>query len=173
MAKIEQGFSPADVPENAYPTIPAGIYKLQVVESSIEPTKSGSGDMLVLIVEVIDGIHAGHKITDRLNIRNQNPDAQRIAQRALADLCLSLGILDLSDSEQLHFKPFTAKVRIEEDKNGRYGPQNRIRYTEARDPATLTQKAAPISPAKAKPQAAKAAPAKPWARKKEDDEIPF
>jgi hypothetical protein len=168
MAKLEQEFSPADVPANerSFDPIPAGTYNLQVIESRIEDTKNGSGQMLVLTLEVIDGEYAGRKIWDRLNIRNQNPDAQRIAQRALADLCISLGIVELSDSEELHFKPFTARVRIESDKSGQYDPQNRVRYNGA-PPAQKApaQKAPPAKPVATAPTKA----AKPWARKAADD----
>jgi hypothetical protein len=130
MAELDQEFNAADVPEDdrSFDPIPAGDYQMQVVESEIKPTKSGSGDQLVLTLEVIDGPHQNRKVWDRMNIRNENADAQRIAQRALADLCLAIGIANLKNSEQLHFKPFVGRVTIKADKSGQYGPQNAIRY---------------------------------------------
>jgi hypothetical protein len=125
-----QNFNPADIPEDDrnFDPIPAGTYKMQVIESRLEDTKSGSGQMLVLTLEVIDGQYQNRRVWDRLNIVNDNADAQRIAQRALADLCLQIGVAPLKDSEQLHFKPFMGKVTIQPDKTGQYGPQNRVRY---------------------------------------------
>lgn len=130
MADLDMDFNTADVPEDdrSFSPLPAGEYLMQVIESELKDTKSGNGQQLVLTLEVIDGPNSGRKVWDRLNIRHVNADAQRIAQRALADLCLAVGLQGVRDSEELHFKPFTAKVTIREDKTGQYGPQNNVRY---------------------------------------------
>lgn len=130
MTQMPESFVPGQIPEDDrnFEPIPAGLYNLQVIESRIQDTKSGSGQMLVLTLEVLDGPYQNRKLWDQLNIRNDNPDAQRIAQRALADLCLQLGVSPLNDSEQLHFKPFKGRITIQPDKTGQYGPQNRVRY---------------------------------------------
>ena len=130
MATLDQEFDATAIPEDDrnFDPIPAGNYLMQVIDSEVKPTKSGTGDQLVLTLEVIDGRHSGRRVWDRLNIRNQNPDAQRIAQRALADLMLAIGVRHLVDTEELHFKPFTGKVTIKPDKTGEFGPQNAVRY---------------------------------------------
>ena len=76
----------------------------------------------------MDGPYANRRVWDRLNVVNQNPDAQRISERALADLCLAVGLTRITDSEALHFKPFTGRVSIKTDKSGQYSPQNAVRY---------------------------------------------
>lgn len=128
--ELDQAFDPNSVPEDdrTFDPLPAGDYLMQVTESEIKPTKSGSGEQLILTLEVVDGPHQNRKVWDRLNIRNENADAQRIAQRALADLCLAIGVTSLRDTSDLHFKPFTGRVTIQADKTGQYGPQNRVRY---------------------------------------------
>lgn len=130
MAILDQEFITDDIPEDDrnFDVVPAGDYMMQVIESELKPTKSGTGSQLVLTLEIMEGAASGRRIWDRLNIQNQNPDAQRIAQRALADLCLAVGIRALRDSEELHFKPFTGRVGIRQDKTGQYGPQNTVRY---------------------------------------------
>lgn len=164
MAELD--FNPNDVPEDqgGFEPLPAGEYRMQVIESELKDTKSGSGQQLVLTLEVIDGPLANRRVWDRLNIRNQNADAQRIAQRALADLCLSVGLNSVRNSEELHFKPFTARVTVKPDKTGQYGPQNAVRYK-------ANGGAAPVRPAGAPggyqpASAARPAPAgtKPWQR---------
>lgn len=186
MAELPQPFVPNDVPEDerSFEPIPAGTYVLQVIESKIEDTKSGTGQMLTLTLEIVDGEYANRRIWDRLNIRNQNPDAQRIAQQSLRSLCMALGITELTDSEELHFKPFEAKITIQQDKSGQYGPQNRVRYVagdgnSAPPPQkALARPAAPARP-QIKPQAApaKGGTAKPWSKPKpaeiEEEEVPF
>jgi hypothetical protein len=168
MADLDEEFNPADVPEDdhTFEPIPAGDYQMQVIESDIKPTKAGTGEQLILTLEILDGPMAKRRIWDRLNIRNQNPDAQRIAQRSLADLCLALNISALRNTEELHFKPFVGKVTIKQDKTGQYGPQNVVRY-KSRGGQPPERAAAPASrPAAAKPAAAPAKPAgnaRPWA----------
>jgi len=123
---------------------------------------------------VIEGQYANRRIFENLNIRNDNPQTQSIAQRALADLCLTLGIAQLRNSDVLHFKPFSARVIIQPDKSGQYGPQNRIRYTPGK--ATGAPVAAPQQgrpPARS--QTAQGA-AKPWSQPKKveaEEDAPF
>lgn len=130
MADLDMDFNPAEVPEDdrSFAPIPAGEYLMQVVESDLRDTKSGNGQQLVLTLEVMDGPAASRRVWDRLNIRHTNADAQRIAQRSLADLCLAVGLPSIRNSEELHFKPFTGRLTIREDKSGQFGPQNAVRY---------------------------------------------
>lgn len=164
MAELNMDFNPSEVPEDdrSFEPLPAGDYTMQVIESELKDTKSGSGQQLVLTLEVIEGPHSNRRVWDRLNIRNQNADAQRIAQRSLADLCLAVGIQSLRNSEELHFKPFIGAVKIREDKTGQYGPQNTVRY-KVRGGGTPRVAAPSTSPQQ---QAARPAAtgAKPWQR---------
>lgn len=170
MAELNMDFNPSEVPEDdrSFSPLPAGEYTMQVIESEIKDTKSGTGQQLILTLEVIEGPFSNRRVWDRLNIRNQNADAQRIAQRALADLCLAVGIQSLRNSEDLHFHPFIGKVAIREDKTGQYGPQNTVRY-KARGGgaprAASTTTAKPAAAAQPAQQTAKPATgAKPWQR---------
>lgn len=186
MVALPETFAPQDIPEDerSFEPIPAGLYKMQVIESSIADTKSGSGQILKLTIEVIEGQFANRRIFENLNVRNDNPTAQSIAQRALADLCNLLGIAQLRDTEELHFHPFTARVTVQQDKSGQYGPQNRIRYNigkQGAPGAAQPARTAPQGGARPAQQAQKpAVGGKPWNNPKPaqkpdpmDDEIPF
>ena len=167
MAEFPEDFNANDVPEDdrSFEPLPAGDYTMQVIESDIKPTKTG-GDQLVLTLEVMDGPMSSRHVWDRLNIRNQNADAQRIAQRNLADLCLAVGIASLRNSEDLHFKPFVGRVSIKPDKTGQYGPSNGVRY-KPRGGQPPASKAAAERPAAAPAAQAAQRPAqgaKPWQR---------
>lgn len=165
MVDFPEDFNVADVPEDtrSFEPLPAGDYTMQVIESDVKETKSGAGEQLVLTLEVLDGPMANRRVWDRLNIRNQNADAQRIAQRSLADLCLAVGISSLRRTEDLHFKPFTGRVTVKADKTGQYGPSNSVRY-KARGGVAPASKSPSTQPAAA--QTAKPAPAtKPWQQK--------
>jgi hypothetical protein len=127
MATLGGTFNPDEIPQDEFEPIPAGDYLAQIVDSEIAPTKSGSGQMLKLTYEILQGELEGRRVWDRLNIVNANADAQRIAQQQLKKLCDALGTGAISDSEELHFRPVIIHVAIRQDKSGDYGPQNVIR----------------------------------------------
>lgn len=163
MADLMEDFDPNSVPEDDrnFDPVPAGDYEMQCIDSEIKDTKDGNGQMLVLTHEIISGPHASRRIWDRLNIRNQNADAQRIAQRALADLCIAVGLGAIRDSEELHFKPFIGRVSIRQDKSGQYGPQNTVRYR-PRAGSAPAGKAVPQQTAPKQAAQSQATGNKPW-----------
>lgn len=128
MARFE--FDAGKIPQDdrSFAPIPPGDYMLHVIASEMIATRAGTGEYLKLTLQVLTGPYANRLLWDNLNIRNQNADAERIANRNLADLMLLLGISYIRDTEELHFKPFTARVNIREDKAGQYPPQNGVRY---------------------------------------------
>lgn len=160
MVDFPEDFNPNDVPEDdrSFEPLPAGDYQMQVIESDIKPTRTG-GEQLVLTLEVLSGPYANRRVWDRLNIKNQNADAQRIAQRALADLCLAVGCASLRRTEDLHFKPFTARLTIKADKTGQYGPSNAVRYKSGGGAAPAVK--APATAPTAQQRPAATGP-KPW-----------
>lgn len=126
--------------------VPPGKYELQVVESEIVRTKSGSGIMLNLTHEIVSGPFANRKIWTRHNYQNANPEAQRIGQREIANLCMAVGHTGvLSDSTELHGIPYMASVGIEKDKNGQYADKNKISRFLPRDGMNV----APMQPRQA------------------------
>lgn len=127
---FDKPFVAAEVKDdNKFDLLPAGDYLMQVTESKIEATKAGTGKMLVLTLEILDGQYAGRKLWDRLNIENPNPKAEEISLISLKHLCESCGKPGVNDSEELHLTPFKAKVGIRKDKTGQYSDQNSIRYS--------------------------------------------
>lgn len=159
-------FDPTAVVDDRPELLPVGKYVAQITDSDVVATKSGTGTMLKLTLEVLDGPLARRKVFDQLNIENANPQAQQIGQRQLSRICKALGINQaIQDSEVLHFKPMVISVGVEEDKSGQYGPQNRIRNYEAVITAQAFQPA-PATPQQAATayQAPQQAPAgRPWA----------
>jgi hypothetical protein len=168
MANLGETFNPDEVPEDEFEPIPAGDYLVQIVESEIGPTKSGNGQILKLTLEILSGEYERRRIWERINIVNQNPDAQRIAQQQLKKLCDALGTGPIQDSEELHFKPVNIHVEIRQDKSGQYGPQNVIRKfwpadgAEPAKPVTQRQSAPAAAPAKAASAATGAPGKRPW-----------
>jgi hypothetical protein len=125
-------------PATAYEILPKGKYLCVAIASEMKATKNNTGEYLQITFEIVEGDNKGRKIFERLNIRNANKTAEDIAQRTLSALCRAVGVMQLSDSEQLHDIPVTLEIAVEEGK-GEYGPQNRIKgYSPAGMQAPVT-----------------------------------
>lgn len=159
-------------PARAYEVVPAGKYVVQIVESEVRPTSNGDGQYLWLRLDILDGEHAGKPLFDRLNIINPNPKTVEIAQRTLSSICRAVGELSVSDSEELHFKPMVATVKVEpprvDPRTGKeYGESNGIKgYAPVNGSAPASRPVASVPPQRpaAVPAAANAAPPRPWKR---------
>ena len=60
--------------------IPAGRYRAAMVKSEWKETKKHDGHLLELIFEIIAGEQKGSRVYGRLNLKNKNADAVRIAR---------------------------------------------------------------------------------------------
>src|SRR3954453_21639282 len=85
--------------------LPPGDYTVQIVQSEMRVTKAGTGQMLWLDMEELEGPHQGRHVYDHLNLVNSNPTAQDIAQRTLGAISHAVGKLQLGGSEELHLLP--------------------------------------------------------------------
>ena len=170
MAQFSFDTSTAPVRENNFELLPAGWYTAQAVESEIVPLKSGQGQSLKLTFEVLQDGYRGRKVWARLNVRHSgSPEAERIANEQLGELCRSVGLGRMQDTAELHNKPVQIRVKIREDKSGQYEPQNEvIGYKPAAGSKFMETSAgarAVILPASAGSAPVAAASAPPWAKK--------
>ncbi len=171
-----QAFNAAQVdPSNHFEAVPAGDYEVMVVASELKMTKDGNGQYLQLELQIQNGQFHGRKLFDRLNLHNNNAKAVEIAQRQLSQLCHAIGVMQVMDSEQLHFKPCIARVAVRSEP-GR-DPSNEIKgykvsatvpgsmATSAQQPAApfaAPTGAPPAAPAAAAPAGFGAGAAAPW-----------
>lgn len=178
MASLGQHFNAEEVEPSAprADTIPPGDYKAEIVRSEMKDTSKG-GQMLELEMSITDGAEKNRRIFDRLNLVNSNPTAQQIAHQTLSAICRATGQMQVSDSEQLHFKPMTVKVAVKEGQQkvpgdpsqGKYPAQNVVKGYSAANGTTRgagapsysgggQTSAAPAPTAGGTPAAAKTAP---------------
>jgi len=102
-------------PQQEFDLLPAGKYLAQVIDSEVVPTKAGTGQMLKLTFEIMDGEYANRRLWARLNIANENAQAQQI------------GVTKLTDSLELHEKPVLVTVKVRKAKPGdTYGDSNDV-----------------------------------------------
>jgi hypothetical protein len=176
MAQFNFDTNTAPKSERNFELLPAGWYTAQVTESEIVPLASGLGQALKLTFEVLQDGYRNRKVWARLNIQHSgSPEAERIANEQLRDLCESIGVVRMSDTVELHNKPTQIRVKIREDKTGKYEPQNEvIGYKSVGGSAAhagaivggMAQRAAtPPANAAQAPAAAAAGSTPPWAKK--------
>lgn len=152
-------------PQSAFDPLPAGDYIAQITDSSIKPTKAGTGMSLSLTWTILDGQYVNRKVFDRINVQNQNPEAEKIGQSQLSAICHATGVMNLQDTQQLHMRPCKIKLKIRKDEQ--YGDSNEVKGVSAATGApasssapfgNVSQPSASTAPAPAAQAAA------PWAR---------
>ena len=172
MADLGMTLNPADVPEDerSFEPFPAGDYMVQAIETDVVDTKTGTGRRLALTLQVMEGPYMGRQVFDGINILNQSAEAQRIGQRQLADLCLSVGLPSISNSDDLIGRPFRCRIGIQPAR-GEYGPRNVVKRWHLAEataqpvqPVQPVQAARPAANAYAAAKPATTAGARPWAR---------
>lgn len=142
-------------PSQVYTPLPAGDYPVIITESEVKPTKDGQGQYLQLKLQIQGGEFSGRTLFDRLNLWNNNQQAQEIAQRALSAICHAVGILQVGDSQELHNRPLIATVKVK-PASGAYEANNEIKGYKA---AQLTATAPAFMPPQAQAAPAANAPA--------------
>jgi len=175
MAQLPGAFDATNVDTtDQFDVIDPGDYTVQVVQSEIRVTKAGTGQYIWLELDILDGQYQGRKLWDNVNIINPNPKAQQIGEKILAQICKACNLGGVTDSEQFHFKPMTAKVTVQ-PASGQYGPSNQVKSYKAVDGTAVARQdpqisaAAPQSVGEAMPAAqaqpaAGGAAAMPWNR---------
>lgn len=130
MAQIQTFDANTINPSQAFEVLPEGKYVVQIINSEMRDAsanaKDPNGKYLWLEMEVLEGEYSGRKVYDRLNLINNNPQAVEIAQKTLSSICHAVGELVVNDSEQLHWKPMTATLRVRPPR-GDYSASNEIR----------------------------------------------
>ena len=168
MAKLGGTFDAASVEPNApLEALPPGDYKVQILQSEMRATKAGTGQMLWLDMEVLDGPLQGRHVYDQLNLINPNPTAEEIAQRTLSAICHAVGKLQVSDSDELHFLPMVVKVAVKPNGYNEvkgYKPVKQVAAAGTPVPAANGPTAAPSTAAPQARPAPAANSTAPWKR---------
>jgi Protein of unknown function (DUF669) len=99
--------------------LPVAKYDAHIIESDVAPLKSGKGTGLSLTIEILSPGYKGRRVWASLNVAHENPKAQEIAQRDLSALKIAVGMPGkLTNTDDLHFRPFTLGVKVEPAQNG-------------------------------------------------------
>jgi hypothetical protein len=153
------GFNAREVePTDDFSPLPAGRYPVVITESELKPNKAGTGSYLQFAFVVIDGDYKGRYLWARLNLIHPNNVAVDLARAELSAICRAVGVMEPSDSSDLHDLPLmvTVKCRKRPD-DGEI--TNEIKGYSACDrdegppPASATKNGSPKTPKTPKPSA--------------------
>jgi hypothetical protein len=106
-----------------------------------------------------------------LNVKHNNPTAEKIAQEQLRELCDAIGIVRMTDTVELHNKPVAVRLKIRKDDTGQYEDQNEVVGFKPATGGAGASSAGSFPPAQRAAAPAAAAPAAaaaatpPWAKK--------
>ncbi|RJG46534.1 hypothetical protein [Mesorhizobium sp. DCY119] len=116
MASLGKKYTAGDVSteQRDYEDLPTGIYQLEieasdVVETGPENARTGVGLKYTAVVLAPEEVK-GRKYFGFVNLENKNSEAQRIGQEEFARLRRSIGVEEIDESEELHFRTFTVKL---------------------------------------------------------------
>lgn len=122
----DSGFDANSQENNVSNVIPQGEYEMVMVKSEKRATSAGDGYSLYTECKVTKGPQQNKVVIHRFNLwlNPAKDQAIQIAKGQLSQLCRAVGVLNPSDSSELHMKPFIAKINVKDSAD--YGPQNNI-----------------------------------------------
>jgi hypothetical protein len=149
-------------PSTGFAPLPAGDFKVVILESAIKPTSKQTGTFLELELQVIEGQYANRKLWQRITYTNPSEKAQSIGRAQLSALCRAVGVMTPQDTSELHNRPFVVTVGHEarKDKEGKPTGEMQNVIKKFHFPANV---AGAVVAGSSKPAPAASAP--PWAAK--------
>lgn len=107
-----RGFDANQVePSGSFEAIPEGTYTAVIIDSDWKPTKAGSGQYLQLTFQITEGEYKNRLVWSRLNLKNSNDMAVKIAMADLSAICLAVGLPQPDASSDLHDLPLLITVK--------------------------------------------------------------
>jgi hypothetical protein len=161
MAFLNETFNTDDLPQGTggadFTPLPDGWYTTHIAAASLETTKAGTGQYIKVRYDITGPSHQGRVVFGNLNIRNPNPKAEEIGRQQLGDLLRSIGIVKVSDTDQLIGSSCSIKLATKTSEG--YAPSNEIKGWKSIEGGSIPKPAA-------SPSAPATAPASPpWAKK--------
>lgn len=154
MASLNINLSDLPAAESFDP-IHDGWYSATIKGAELKTTKDGRGSYIAVQYSVSGPTHAGRVVFGNLNIRNANPEAERIGKQQLGQVMGSIGLATIQDTDQLIGGALMIKVGLSKPQEG-YEQRNEVKGFKALEggaPPMPSQSAATTS-----------APKAPWAK---------
>ena len=114
MAFLDETFVADDLPQSdrSYDLLPEGWYDATISKAEVGNTKAGTGTKIDVRYDITGPTQQGRVIFASLNIRNPNPEAERIGREQLGELMRAIGLTKVQDSDELIGGQVCIKVKI-------------------------------------------------------------
>ena len=165
MAFLEHAINLEDLPESTsgeFTPLPAGWYSATINKAELKPTKDGTGQYIAIRYDITGPTHQGRVVFGNVNIRNKSEKAEEIGRAQLGDIMRSVGLKQVSDTDQLVGGSLQIKLEIKTDD---YGTKNEVKGFKASGDAMPIAASVPTFPKPASPAPKADSAAPPWAKK--------
>lgn len=110
MANLSGSYDPNAEASKDFGAIPTGEYTFQIVDSEVH---DADGKIEIeLVHEVMEGEHKGRKVWCFLKTVHPNETTMKIANSNFTAIREATGVINPRDTQELHYKPFTARVEF-------------------------------------------------------------
>jgi Protein of unknown function (DUF669) len=99
-------------PSSGKDPVPAGKYLAVINASEMKPTKNGAGQYLEFEYQILTGEHQGRRLWSRHTLQHTNLQTVEIARSELSAICRAIGVMQPTDSCELHNLPLTIIVKL-------------------------------------------------------------
>lgn len=113
--------------------LPKGWYKTMVEKTELKLTNDGAGQIFNVMFTVVDGLHKGAKFFNGFNVVNNSEKATEIGHKQLSALCHAVGVLQMTDTDQIKNIPFFTRLKFVA---AEMDPQDstKVKYEEKNEP---------------------------------------
>jgi hypothetical protein len=146
------------VSERDYSLLPEGWHHAKITKADVRDTKDGTGKLIAVRYDIVGPTQQGRVVFANINLRNRNPEAERIGREQLGGIMRAAGLARLDDTDQLIGAELQIKVKVSPAK-GDYEARNDVSGFKAVAGSSLPMASAPAA------AAAPAASTPPWMKK--------
>jgi len=111
-----------EVMNGEFVPFPPATYLALITKSEMKKTKAGTGDIIALTFEVMEGEHKGRLFFQNINFTNPSAQCQQIGRKELNTIMKACQLGELQDTSQLHGIAMMVDIVIEESVG--YAPKN-------------------------------------------------
>ncbi len=94
-----------------------GRYPAVVISSELKQNSKGTGSMVCLKTIITSGKYKDTEFVEHLNIIHPKDQTVLIAMQTLANIGKAVGLASITDTNQLHNKPYVIEVKQKQRKN--------------------------------------------------------
>lgn len=152
MARLNTTIDPTTIPPSrGFELLPDGEYVAHIIQNDVTATKGGTGEILTLTWEILEGEYERRRVWQRINYLNNSEKAQAIGQGQVSAICDAIGYKEhFDDGDVLMFQPAIIVVGKGKTSPQYPDPQNEIKHVKAltaQPPASKPQTTAAPKPA--------------------------